>query len=199
MIYLIGGAPRCGKTILSEKLSADRHLSWISTDIIRVSLLAYIPESEIEAKLPDQNRRIETNTSEELLESELVESETLWPGVCAIIKYLIDCQQEYVIEGVHLMPKLVQQLQNTSYWSQIKLVFLVKSDLQDIKEGLVKNTAKHDWLKDLLADDKLLEKAARMVQMKSVYIAEQARICGYEVIDTGVNFEQKISELSKDF
>ncbi len=199
MIYLIGGAPRCGKTILSERLSVEKHLPWISTDTLRASLLAYIPDSEIETKFPDQNRRLETNTPEELLESELVESETLWPGICAMIKHFVDCQQEYVIEGVHLMPKLIQQLQTTPYWSQIKLIYLVKSDLREIEEGLVQNKAKHDWLKDILEEKELLEKAARMVQMKSVYIADQARSCGYAVIDTGIDFEQKIAKLSRGF
>lgn len=32
MIYLIGGAPRTGKTILGQRLAAKISASWISTD-----------------------------------------------------------------------------------------------------------------------------------------------------------------------
>jgi 2-phosphoglycerate kinase len=34
MIYLIGGAPRAGKTILSQQLCATLKVGWISTDLM---------------------------------------------------------------------------------------------------------------------------------------------------------------------
>jgi cytidylate kinase len=34
MIYLIGGAPRCGKTTIAKKLSKKLLISWISADTI---------------------------------------------------------------------------------------------------------------------------------------------------------------------
>ena len=34
MIYLIGGAPRAGKTILVQRLSRKLHVGWISTDLL---------------------------------------------------------------------------------------------------------------------------------------------------------------------
>ena len=34
MIYLIGGAPRAGKSILVQSISAKRNVSWISTDLL---------------------------------------------------------------------------------------------------------------------------------------------------------------------
>ena len=35
MIYLIGGAPRAGKTILGQQLSAKLRIGWISTDLLQ--------------------------------------------------------------------------------------------------------------------------------------------------------------------
>lgn len=34
MIYLIGGAPRCGKSILAQQVSANLKADWISTDLL---------------------------------------------------------------------------------------------------------------------------------------------------------------------
>ena len=34
MIYLIGGAPRVGKSILGQQLAAKLNTSWISTDLL---------------------------------------------------------------------------------------------------------------------------------------------------------------------
>ena len=38
MIYLIGGAPRVGKTILSQQISTKLHIGWISTDLLMTLL-----------------------------------------------------------------------------------------------------------------------------------------------------------------
>jgi 2-phosphoglycerate kinase len=38
MIYLIGGAPRTGKTILAQRISARLGIGWISTDLLMESL-----------------------------------------------------------------------------------------------------------------------------------------------------------------
>jgi 2-phosphoglycerate kinase len=34
MIYLIGGAPRVGKSILSQRTAARLRIGWISTDLL---------------------------------------------------------------------------------------------------------------------------------------------------------------------
>jgi adenylate kinase family enzyme len=34
MIYLIGGAPRAGKSILAQSLAAKRNIGWVSTDLL---------------------------------------------------------------------------------------------------------------------------------------------------------------------
>ena len=40
MIYLVGGAPRTGKTILGERISARLSIGWISTDLLMAVLRA---------------------------------------------------------------------------------------------------------------------------------------------------------------
>ena len=120
MIYLIGGAPRCGKTILSKKIAAQKKISWISTDSLWSVVLAGTPKSQIIKKFPYRKYRLDTHEPELMLQAEITESNTLWPGVKAFIKHLIDCRENYVIEGVHLMPELVQELKKTKYWKSLK-------------------------------------------------------------------------------
>ncbi len=199
MIYLIGGAPRCGKTLLSRALATKKHVPWMSIDVFRSGVVAYIPQDQIKNKLPDDNIRLETSTPKELLESEILESKTLWPGVRSIIEHLIKGGQEYIIEGVQLMPELVQELVETAYWKQIRLVYLVKEDLAEIKEGFPRNKSEHDWLKEALTNTDLVERAARMVEMKSRYITEQAKKYGFMVVDTGKDFERKLTKLVNGF
>ncbi len=39
MIYLIGGAPRTGKSILGQRIAVKLRISWISTDLLKEFLL----------------------------------------------------------------------------------------------------------------------------------------------------------------
>src|SRR3989338_8206258 len=94
------------------------------------------------------------------------------------------------------MPELVKKLKGTRYWKHIRVVFLVKTDLDEIKDGFGRNTSKHDWLASALKNKPLIEKAARMVQIKSLYIVKQAKKYRFTVIDTGKEFEIKIAEIA---
>ena len=199
MLYLIGGAPRCGKTILTEKIAKQKNIPYLSVDAFRAGLIPYFSQDEITKKLPDQYLRLETNTAEELLASEIIESKTLWLGIRGIIEYLILCKQEYIIEGVALMPEHIHELLKTHDASHIRIIYLVKTDKEKIKDGLINNTSKHDWLKDLLQHEEFIEKAVNMIHMKSTYIQEQAKRFDFTVIDTSEHFTEKIQELSQGF
>jgi len=42
MIYLIGGAPRCGKTKVAKQLSKKLGIPWISADSLEGVVAAYV-------------------------------------------------------------------------------------------------------------------------------------------------------------
>ena len=209
MIYLIGGAPRCGKTILSKKIAAKNRVSWISTDTIRSMVLACTSKAQRDKKFPYEKLQSEQeaapytdiakNSSQKLLRAEITESRSLWSSTQKMIEHLIDCQENYIIEGVHLMPALVHQLKGTRYWRKIRLIFLVKLNLEEIKSGFHLNTSSHDWLSSALKNKPLLEKTARMVQTKSAYIAGQAKRYKFAMIDTGKDFKKKLTMLTQNF
>jgi 2-phosphoglycerate kinase len=172
-------------------------------------VLACTPKSQINKKFPYEKLQLEKdatpyqdmiyNSPRILLRAEITESKTLWLSTRRMIEHLIDCQQDYIIDGVHLMPVLVNQLKGTRYWKQIRSVYLVKTDLDEIKDGFSRNGSRHDWLSSALKDKDLVDKTARMVQTKSVYIADQAEKNGFTVVDTGKDFEQKLNALSRKF
>lgn len=205
MIYLIGGAPRCGKTILSKKIASKRKISWISTDTIRSMALACTPKRLINKKFPYQKLQFEKSdipyndltrhSPATLLRAEITESKTIWPSTRAMIEHLIDSKQEYIIEGVHLMPALVRQLRGTKYWKHIKIVYLVKKDTEAILDGFRRNTSPHDWLAGAIKNKTLADRAANMVRTKSTYIARQAKKLQFKVVNIDNDFEKKINEL----
>ena len=44
MLYLLGGAPRCGKPLLAREINRERGLALVSTDLLRGVLAPLLPE-----------------------------------------------------------------------------------------------------------------------------------------------------------
>lgn len=203
MIYLIGGAPRCGKTILSKQLAKQKKISCLSTDTIRHMIVACTPYRQRGKKFPIELQKsltpyhnLETLPPRTLLKNDVIESRSIWPSVRRLMEDLIESQEDFIIEGVHLLPILIQQLQTTPIWKQMKVTYVVKMDTNDIVSGFHKNMSKHDWLAGALNNQDLLKKVARMVQTESIYIHREAKKFGFPVIDTGKDFEKKLRLLT---
>jgi len=43
MVYLVGGSPRVGKSILSQQNASTLAISWISTDVLKELLRVHTP------------------------------------------------------------------------------------------------------------------------------------------------------------
>lgn len=202
MIYLIGGAPRCGKTILAKKIAVKRKIPCISTDTIRSMVIACTPKRHINKKFPYQHLQLEENavpyqdmarnSSAVLLRAEITESKSIWPSTRAMIEHFVECKQDFIIEGVHLLPELVVQLRKMKYWKNIKIIYLVKQNKEAILDGFRRNTSPHDWLAGALKNEVVLQKAAAMVCTKSMYIAKQAKKLQFKVVNMDDDFEKKI-------
>ena len=46
MLYLIGGAPRCGKTLLAQRVASALRAGWCSTDTVRDVVTMLLPGFE---------------------------------------------------------------------------------------------------------------------------------------------------------
>lgn len=197
MVYLVGGAPRCGKTILSKAIAKEKGISWLSTDSIWAIVTATTPVSQLKKKFPYRKYDFRKDPPGTILKAEITESKTLWPAIEALIKDLVDRHEDYVIEGVHLMPELVRELKGTRYWKEIHLVYLVKESIGAIKDGFTRNISAHDWLAPLLKNEKVFERAAWMIQTKANHVVKMAKKFHFDVINTETDFEGKIQTLSK--
>ena len=204
MIYLIGGAPRCGKTILAKKISIKKKISWITTDALRPVILAYVSKKERNNKFPYEALKINKNqyhferySPTKLLRAEIKEAYTMWPGLRALIQQLINCKQNYIIEGVHLLPQLINQFKNTRYWKNIEVIYLVKKDLNKIVQGLNKNKREFDWLSQGIKNKDNLIKATKLIKTESDYFVKETRRYKLKVINTDTDFIKKINKYSK--
>jgi len=202
MIYLIGGSPRCGKTILAKQIAYKKRVPLISTDVIRQIVLHSTPKSEIKKKFPEEPLKrfknkflFEVYSPEKLLKAQIKEAETIWPGVKAFIEPTIRHKQDFIIEGIHLLPKLVKQFKGNKIWKNFRVVYLVKEDLDLIVNGFSKNPNKYDWMYPSIKNDKdRLLSAAKMVRIKGDYLNKEAIKYKFKIINTEVNFDKKLKQ-----
>lgn len=171
MIYLVGGAPRAGKSILAQRVAARMRVGWIATDVIR-SLLLRAEQADAWDASPDAI----SATAEWFLQY----LERLVWGVSSLA-------DDYLIEGVHFLPKQVASLSNKY---QIRSVFLGRTKLTlaqfDAFPGRSRGYASLPMdLRQRIADD---------VPRWSAFVAQEAGAFGYRYVDTSDDFESSLTE-----
>src|SRR6266699_1359856 len=108
MIYFIGGAPRSGKSLLGQRLSATRSVGWVSTDLL-MELLRVANAA---------GRKMKWDATPEAIRAH---AEWFFPYLERFVWGVSSLADHYVIEGVDFLPAQVAQL-STRY--PIRAVFL---------------------------------------------------------------------------
>ncbi|MEZ4682357.1 MAG: hypothetical protein R2932_49950 [Caldilineaceae bacterium] len=97
MIYLIGGAPRTGKSILGQQLAAKLNTNWISTDL----LVQLLKVKEVAGAPTEWNAA-----------PPVIAERAVWffPCLERFVWGASSLAEHYVIEGVDFLPAQVAQL-----------------------------------------------------------------------------------------
>jgi 2-phosphoglycerate kinase len=204
MIYLIGGPPRVGKTSLADALAKRISLPYFTLDHVTSVISPYIPEQEYVIKLPLRVAREETNFSndvfyakyspEQIVDIYLRQAETYWPGVENFIRYAIEDDHDLILEGWQLLPHLLQAVVTPDTEAKLKIIFLYKSNLENIVSGLRTSTARNDWVIKNTKDESTFLAIAKMMNHFGGYIEKEAHEYNFRSVNTDFNFQQKIKE-----
>lgn len=174
MIYLIGGAPRVGKSILCGQLAAKLKIGWISTDVL-VDLLR--AKQEVGAKT-------EWNASPEYV---ILAANWFFPYLDRFIWCVSSMAEGYVIEGVDFLPGQVKEL-SSRY--PVKAVFLGCSQMT--LETLDQFPGRSPGYAGLPEASR--RQIAQDVPVWSEFIRKEAEQFGYPYIDMVDDFPQRLAE-----
>ena len=172
MIYLVGGAPRVGKSILGQQLSANLGVGWISTDVL-MQLLSVNNEAGRKAGWNAAPAAITAN------------AEWFFPYLERLIWGVSSLADNYVIEGVDFLPAQVVQL-SSQY--QIRAVFLGCSSMTLERFSQFPGRSPGYSL--------LPEKARRQIVQDvprwSAFIRQEAERFGYPYVDMVSQFPERL-------
>jgi hypothetical protein len=174
MIYLVGGAPRAGKSILGQQAAADLRIGWISTDLL-MELLRVKNEPGIKTKWDASLGAIQAN------------AEWFFPYLERLIWGVSSSAESYLIEGVDFLPAQVQELSKTY---PVRAIFLGCSRLTP--EGVKQFPGRSPGYSALPED--LRRQIANDVPLWSEFLRQESERFGYHYIDTANEFPQSLRQ-----
>jgi len=181
-IILIGGAPTAGKSSLATKLAKEMDVPFISTDTIRdrmrdaqdkdmMSYLHYFENTTAEEYLPN-------HSAEQIVDDQNKESEEVWAGISALIQNNNEFNSEvYIIEGIAILPHLVNKLSTQNI---LKPIFLINTNEKKINDIIYTRGLWDDA--DTYSDD-LKKLELPWVLAFSDWIKNESEKYGYQVLD----------------
>jgi 2-phosphoglycerate kinase len=187
MIFLLGGPPRVGKSIISNEIRQKHAVSVVSTDTLGAVLESVLsPESAPDlfvlsrfSRLPMAERvELITKNPAELIDYVRKESHVVWRAVDAFVRRENDEGRDALIEGVAVLPELVSRLESIPH----RAVFIGNqggNHEENIKKSAEANG--RDWMRD--ASDQYIAAFAMFVKRMSAYIEQEAKKYGFQYIE----------------
>ncbi len=174
MIYLIGGAPRAGKTILGQQLCTTLKVGWVSTDLL-MDLLRVANAV---------GRKMKWDAAPEAITAA---AEWFFPYLERFIWGVSSFTDDYVIEGVDFLPAQVAQL-STQY--PIHTVFLGCSQMT--LESFTQFPGRSKGYVNLPEAQR--RQIVQDVPLWSAFIRQEAERFGYAYVDMVSDFSQRLAE-----
>jgi 2-phosphoglycerate kinase len=175
VIYLIGGAPRCGKTSVAQALARELGCSWLPTDYLMSAFNRYAPEHErVGQLLPGESNdvRYSRHSIEEIVQSYHRRARAASAGITSIVEYARSDSRDLILEGFHLEPWLMHDLQ--SRYGEVSGAVLICLDADKLVERLSTNSDPDDWVSRNTSEPATFPKIAAMVVSYSLELQGEA-------------------------
>lgn len=198
MIYLIGGAPRAGKSIISRQLMQELSVPWVSTDAFRTVANSLLSPEEQKIRFPyvgftsvDQLSDIDLA---QMIGWQITEGESLQKFIRSFVGHQIGVMDSQIIEGVHFLPQTVRQLiDEPAFKDQIKTLHIVVTDIDIQLAAMRKNASHFDWLSG--ASGKTYEAVAHFVVAYGKWIKDECEKYQLPCIERKGQFEEENIEI----
>lgn len=198
MIYLIGGAPRVGKSVLAKRVADTLQIPCISTDILCSKMKKALSVEEKNGRFPlppfSGTASENTLTPEARVELQLLSAKSLEPEMEALIAEALSEQESLVIEGVHLLPEYVRGLLTRQGATNIRALFIGQTDIDAVLEGIQKNTNPDNWMRE--ADPAVIRQVAVFVAAFSTRIHQEAKTFDLPYHERTADFEGDMKRLA---
>lgn len=175
MIYMIGGAPRAGKSILCQQVASRLKIGWISTDL----MLHLLRVKNVDGI------KVEWNAAPEVI---IANAEWFFPYLERFIWGVDAMADGYAIEGVDFLPAQVSQL-SKNY--QIRSMFIGCFEMTLEKfDQFPGRSPGYAFL-----PEEMRRQFVHDVPIWSDFIQQEANRFGYPYVDMTGDFSSRLHEV----
>ena len=164
MLYLVGGAPRTGKSSLAMAMLRTHGVPWLPSDVVRHILRRTMPEIDAIESGPDYIDGL---------------AQLMHPIIEELIELCLGQAPHYLIEGVEIVPAHVEGY--AARFGQVHACFLGDSLASEATLGAYQG--ENPWHQDRTQTQ--LEGMATAIRERSARIEDQCRQVGLAYIDVG--------------
>ncbi|MFH0820235.1 MAG: AAA family ATPase [Candidatus Peregrinibacteria bacterium] len=202
MIYLVGGPPRCGKTMLAKVMSRHWGIPWISCDTLQVITGKYMTSKQWRKTHPYSLLRNKLKTNDafyaQLSPQKIVsvlrrQAKPTFPAIDMASICEIADGNSYIIEGYHIEPSFAYKLIKKYGRKNIKAIFLTKHNAERFAVDVHKSTTPNDWLIVGTRKPITFLKVGQMVALYSRYFEKEAKKYKFKVLNMDQNFKKQLS------
>jgi hypothetical protein len=175
-LYLVGGAPRVGKSSLAQRLLTIDGIPWLPTDILRTVLRRVLPELNAIDQDP--------------VDAWLL-AEFMYPHVEQAAEVCAEEAERFLIEGFELAPSYPARLQAALAGTEVRACFLGHGSFstEDLAGYRGPKPQHHG------ASRGELDKAATWIRQRSRQLRDECGDAGVPYVDVGeVGFEAAMVE-----
>jgi 2-phosphoglycerate kinase len=198
MIYLIGGAPRTGKSIVSNLLMSEVSAPCLSTDVLRTVVHDLLPKEDRAAAFPfggfTSADELSSMQIKQMVDWQVIEGDSLRKCIDSLVRHQVGVKDNQILEGVHLMPEHVSMLAADSKHAEpVRAVFVFAKDVETQLDMMKKNTSHYDWLCD--ASDETYLSVANFVVAYGDWVRSECERCDLPFVVRGGDFEKENEEI----
>ncbi len=159
MLSLIGGAPRCGKTLLAQRVASALGAGWCSTDTVRDVVKMLLPGFEAVGGVGVPPG---------------AEADLFFPYFARTAESCAYLAEDYVVEGVGFLPRHVHALAS---WVERRVVFV--GMVEPRLDAILAHEGRNRWHRHLPAET---------LAAVPAWIADWSRTLSDECADAGVPY-----------
>jgi 2-phosphoglycerate kinase len=199
MLYLIGGAPRCGKTTLARQLAQALGCSHVPADYLGTAFANYIPISELPQRYPawgttTVDERFATYTAAQIIANYRTKAATVWPGLRAFCEYALLQRHPMVLDGYQLEPRFIHELIEAYPQHPIAAAVLTRTQVERIRDDLARTTDPEDWVGQSTTQAITFTRIAEMVGQYSHFFSAEAARYQLASFDMDAGFHDQIAQ-----
>ena len=150
MIYILGGASRSGKTLLSRRAVSEKKVPYFPLDALFSGLVDGAPQLYIRYEQSFVDR-----------------AETIWPITKPTLNFFLKEEGDFLIEGDSILPKQVHEIREQN--KETKSCFIGYAKLRNVEKlSLIRkyHQGNTDWTKDI-SDDELVLLIDQMIEFSN--------------------------------